>query len=54
MKIDIMKIRWSIKELLKSTMYREGGMSGAKAIDIAVAVLRQVRDGDLVPKERGN
>ena len=47
-----MKIRWAIKELDKSTMYREGGISGAKAIDIALFILRQVRDGELVPKRK--
>jgi len=50
MKIDITKIRWAIKVISKSNLYRAGGVSEAKAIDIAVAVLRQVRDGELISK----
>ena len=52
MKPDITKIKWAIKVITKSNM--KIGITDAKAIDIAVEVLRQVRDGDYVPKERGN
>ena len=52
MKPDITKIKWAIKVITKSNM--KIGITDAKAIDIAVEVLRQVRDGDLIPKERGN
>ena len=43
------KIKWAIKVIEKSKM--KIGIIDAKAIDIAVEVLRQVRDGELVPKE---
>ena len=52
MKPDITKIKWAIKVITKSNMITT--ITDAKAIDIAVAVLRQVRDGELVPKQRGN
>ena len=52
MKPDITKIKWAIKVITKSNM--KIGITDAKAIDIDVEVLRQVRDGDLIPKERGN
>jgi len=51
MKIDIAKVKWAIKTIEKSNMGI--GITDAKAIDIAVDILRQVRDGDLVPKEKG-
>ena len=50
MKPDITKIRWAIKVITKSNM--SIGMTDAKAIDIAVEVLRQVRDGYYVPKHK--
>ena len=46
------KIKWAIKVIDKSNM--SICMIDAKAIDIAVKILRQVRDGNLVPKEREN
>ena len=48
MKLNISKIKWAIKVITKSNM--KIGITDAKAIDIAVEVLRQVRDGDYVPK----
>ena len=51
MKTDITKIKWAIKIITKSNMIAT--ITDAKAIDIAVDILRQVRDGKLVPKERG-
>ena len=51
MKPDITKIKWAIKVITKSNM--NVGITDAKAIDIAVKVLKQVRDGELVLKERG-
>ena len=49
MKPDITKIKWAVKIINNSNMHI--GITDAKAIDIAVEVLRQVSDGDLVPKE---
>ena len=48
MKTEIKKIKWAIKVITKSNMIAT--ITDAKAIDIAVEVLRQVRDGDYVPK----
>ena len=53
MKPDITKIKWAIKVISKSNMCYSGGIIGAKALDIALDILRQVRDGKLIPTTKG-